>query len=205
MRNFTQVFEEIYQKERWGKGKGSGTGSCPRYSADWLQYLLNSIPDNSVVVDIGCGDHQLYKNFEWPRWKYYGVDVSHTAIQLAKKNSPNANLSVLECTPKNLHQFLLEKAPTHILLKDVMMHWTDDEIHTVLCTILEIKNCTVITANNWRYVRDPSKNGTERKLDRYSWAPIPIEMLEKYGFSVVGFYPKGKFKAIMEKARNHAC
>ena len=199
MRNFTQVFEEIYQKERWGKGKGSGTGSCPRYSADWLQYLLNSIPDNSVVVDIGCGDHQLYKNFEWPRWKYYGVDVSHTAIQLAKKNSPNANLSVLECTPKNLHQFLLEKAPTHILLKDVMMHWTDDEIHTVLCTILEIKNCTVITANNWRYVRDPSKNGTERKLDRYSWAPIPIEMLEKYGFSVVGFYPKGKFKAIMEK------
>lgn len=193
-RDHTQVFDQIYKSERWGKGKGSGTGSSPKYCAGWLEYISRVIPENSIVLDIGCGDHQLYAGFDLTRWHYVGVDASETAVALARGRSPTARLHHLAVQDPNLVLSLC--AADFILLKDVMMHWETQEIHDFL-TGLGDNAPVIITANNHRYVRDPSKNGQPRVLDRYSWAPIPNALLEEYGFKNVGYYPAGKFKSIM--------
>ena len=169
MRNLEVVFEDIYQKERWGKGKGSGTGSSPEYSKGWLEYISAHIPAKARVLDIGCGDHQLYAGFDLSRWDYYGIDASATAIGLARKASPSANLEVGALHAEDVFFALDATLPEYVLLKDVMMHWTDNEISHILGELCRRFHGTIITANNWHYVRDPSKNGAPRQLDRYSW------------------------------------
>lgn len=205
LRDPFDVFEPIYRSERWGKGKGSGTGSAPAYSAKWLEYLAKTIPAGSHVLDIGCGDHQLYAGYAPVRtWEYAGVDASTTALTLARKNSPWARLEHCALTYDTVDWLIDEfhRHPDYILLKDVIQHWTCDEIDQFLGGLCSsAKSATIIIANNWRYFRTPGRPVMPRVLDRYSWAPVPADhpTLVRLGFRSVDYYPAGKFKLIMQR------
>ena len=205
MRNQKNVFEEIYQKERWGKGKGSGTGSDPSYCVDYLEWLKIFLVEKHIkkIVDVGCGDWQLYKDFDWSRYAYHGLDISSIALSIARHNShlfrQRPVFRVIENQDEAL-VYIKEVKPDLVLLKDVMMHWTDEEQEYFLSKLAKLKWKYVVTANNWKYVRDPSKNNEPRKLDaKYSWAPIPLDHppMVKFGFKPLFRYPRGGYKQVM--------
>lgn len=206
IRDQEAVFEQIYKLERWGKGKGSGTGSDPKYCEKYLKYLELILGDKTLgvnsVLDIGCGDWQLYGNFEWAGIDYTGCDISQVALDLAATRTDRklVKVSGLAETLNLIHTV----EPDLILIKDVMQHWTDEEISYFL-NELKSTSCWkhVVTSNNWKFHRDPTKNGQPRVLDRYSWAPIPVDYraLVEFGFEPIFRYPKGGFKQVMLATR----
>lgn len=198
-RDHNKIFEQIYRKEIWGKGKGSGTGSSPEYCRDYLAYIQATIPRGSRVLDIGCGDHQLYAEFDLSQWKYLGVDVTEDALVMAANRYEKPPPLMLVPTMSELEHIVFNFEPEFILLKDVMMHWNDEEINQYLDMLCPMMNKgTMIVSNNHKYFRKPSMNFEPRKLDRYSWAPVPEfhPAMVKHGFKGVRYYPRGKYKLI---------
>ena len=60
-------FTNIYEKELWGRGKGSGAGSRPKFNAPYISFLENFLRDNNIksVIDFGCGDWQFSQYIDW--------------------------------------------------------------------------------------------------------------------------------------------
>lgn len=198
-RDLNKVFEQIYRKEVWGKGKGSGTGSSPEYCRDYLTFLLSTIVQQAKVLDIGCGDHQLYAEFpELKKWQYLGIDASEQALEAAANRYEQPPPLILAHTNEEIAGIVKNFDPDFILLKDVMMHWNDEEIHAFLDMLCPMTNAVIIASHNYKYFRKPSMNDEPRKLDRYSWAPVPEDhpAMVKHGFVGVRYYPRGKYKLI---------
>ncbi len=198
-RDLNKVFEQIYRKEVWGKGKGSGTGSSPEYCRDYLSYLRAVIPDGARVLDIGCGDHQLYAEFDLSKWEYLGLDVAEGALLMAANRYEKPPPLILVKNFDEIMNVVGSFGPDYVLLKDVMMHWTDEEITDFLDRLCPfVPTATIIASHNYKYFRKPSMNFEPRKLDRYSWAPVPEHhpAMVRHGFVGVRYYPRGKYKLI---------
>lgn len=120
-----EVFEEIYLTKKWVKGREnpaslSGPGSFPEAVEKWMQRLEIFLKEKNIssVVDYGCGDFAVYKNFDWMNIKYTGIDISQHAIDLAKRNAPStANFNFI-CDKT----FDLPSADL-LIIKDVLGHW----------------------------------------------------------------------------------
>lgn len=204
MRDQKAVFEEIYQKEKWGKGLGSGSGSDADYCAGWLTFLRKEIPDGSVVLDVGCGDHQMYRDFDLSRWDYHGCDISVTALGLAGE-AGRTELERLHHVPdmSAILELAASVKPDFVIVKDVMMHWTDEEIEYFLDRLCVDFSGTIYTANSYRYFRTPDRPTLPRALDpKYSWAPLPADhpVLLRHGFRIAGYYAR-KRKEILVRPR----
>lgn len=201
-RDHEQVFEEIYETERWGKGLGSGSGSDPDYCKGYLDYLADRIPLGSHVLDLGCGDLRMWQPVPlYRRWVYVGADVSDTALALAYEREPNAYLTKLDITDmEEVLKLVDEEKIDFVLLKDVIMHWTDAEILGYLGTLTSRFSGTIITANSWKYWRKPDTPHWPRQLDRHSWAPVHPDhpVMKSLGFREVAKYARGK-KMILER------
>jgi SAM-dependent methyltransferase len=191
MRNHSEVFTEIYDNERWGKGKGSGTGSDPSYCRKYLENLRVFLEKREIktVLDLGCGDRQLYNGFSWQGYSYLGVDV------------------VPSVAPDLVHDFqndpesLWTQSWDLVILKDVLMHWTNEEVVEFMDRLVKLPFKYLLITNSWKYNRVPAKNALPRELDpRYSWAPLDVqkEPLSRYGIKPF-FYFKFKQTGLLEK------
>jgi len=65
-----EVFQNIYIEKKWVQGcenspSMSGPGSFPDVVENWLERLKNFLEEKKItsVVDYGCGDFAVYKNF----------------------------------------------------------------------------------------------------------------------------------------------
>ncbi|MEQ1724191.1 MAG: class I SAM-dependent methyltransferase, partial [Pseudobdellovibrio sp.] len=66
--------------------------SSLNYRQQYAAFILNQIPDNSSVVEVGCGSGILYGLIEThKKIKYTGIDISAEAISIAQKKYPNSN------------------------------------------------------------------------------------------------------------------
>lgn len=205
MRNHEDVFEDIYESEKWGRGLGSGSGSDPDYCKGYLDYLEQRIPLGARVLDLGCGDLRMWGDVPlFRRWAYVGADISDTALALAHErwpDTPHTYLTKLSAQDTvEVLKLIEEERTDFVLLKDVIMHWTDDEIVQYLVPLCENFKGTIITANSWKYWRKPDTPTFPRVLDRHSWAPIAPDhpTLVALGFTEIGKYARGK-KLIMER------
>jgi SAM-dependent methyltransferase len=87
-RSASEVFDEIYKKNKWGGNFGesfSGTGSVGASAVDYISTINNFISANRInsVLDIGCGDFRVGINILCD--KYIGIDVAPTVIEKNKK------------------------------------------------------------------------------------------------------------------------
>lgn len=121
-----EVFEKIYLSKKWVKNcenptSISGPGSFPEVTGNWLTRLQNFVQENQIssVVDYGCGDFVVYKNFDWKTIKYTGIDISPAAIQLAKMNAPSTENFTFIC-----EKTLDLPAADLLIIKDVLGHWS---------------------------------------------------------------------------------
>jgi len=53
-----------------------------------VKELTASIPQGSVVADLGCGNRSCRSNFKGRGWRLYGLDASGSGIAKARKTSP---------------------------------------------------------------------------------------------------------------------
>jgi SAM-dependent methyltransferase len=194
-----EAFEAIYEKQAWGKDKGSGTGSSPQYCVDYLAYLRTIVGNYKYVIDLGCGDWQLYTGFRWPSTVHYvGIDIVAKRVDVNKilYGGDTVRFSACDFSQPYYMRLLCANYPRAlILVKDVLQHWSDDEIAGWLEATAPLNWRTILAVNNWKHFRSPAKNGTPRDINNaYRWAPIDMR---QHGFTEVMYYPaKGKFKQV---------
>lgn len=141
------AFEHVYEEAMWGKDeKGNGTsgyGSTVEFNKNYIQFVRDFIIKNKVktVVDIGCGDwqfsDQIYNDLDV---KYEGYDcVKHLIDEHKKIFSGKNNYHFYHINGDNIINSIHTNNPDLIILKDVIQHWTNenilrffDSIHTSL-------------------------------------------------------------------------
>lgn len=63
-------------------------------------FVCNSIiKKKAKILDIGCGPGNITKYLlaKRPDFDIYGIDIAPNMIELAKKNNPTANFSIMDC------------------------------------------------------------------------------------------------------------
>lgn len=93
--------EVVYQQMRekgllvWGqKGSGSTGKSCHPETNRFLQDVLSQpwAPKKGKVIELGCGTGPLLRKFCKKGFSGLGIDISKTAIALAKEQSKNLDI-----------------------------------------------------------------------------------------------------------------
>jgi hypothetical protein len=170
-----QTFTNVYENNVWGNNhmteyKGSsGSGSNINYNINnYVPFLKNFIILNNIktIVDLGCGD------FRCGKMLYEDLNISYTGYDVYKKIIDyNSTTHVL---PKYsfIHLDFCNNKEQIIngdmcILKDVLQHWSLDNIYKFLDYLVEHKifkyilicNCCEQTQDNTDIV-----NGDWRKL-----------------------------------------
>lgn len=194
------IFTHIYEHCNWGDDnnsnyKGSsGGGSALEYNkTTYIPFLKKFIVDNKIktIVDLGSGDFQCGKLI------YDELDISYTGIDAYKKivdytssiyNPPKYSFTHLDFC-KNKESITEGEL---CILKDVICHWSLDNIYTFLDYIVEHKkfkyilicNCSQQYADNsdienggWRTLSCdylPLKKYNPNKLYNYNTKEICV-------------------------------
>ena len=119
--DMVNVFEDVYQTNRWRNGEGAGSESIPQNAKVWMQYLFKAVDHYKPksVHEFGCGPYALYKNHEWPDFMIYtGFDVSDTALERAELNCTNAKYSFIK-----LPDYDDLPGGDLLYIKGVFQHW----------------------------------------------------------------------------------
>jgi hypothetical protein len=195
-----KIFTNIYENLIWGSNNNpeyrgsSGDGSDVQVNLpEYIPCLKNFIIGNNIksVVDLGCGD------FRCGPYIYNDLDISYTGYDVYKK--------VVDFNAKQfpefqfLHLDFYNKKEEIIdgdlyILKDVLQHWTVEQIYTFLDYLVENKkfkyilicNCSSQTIDNpshginsWPFIHlsvefFPLKKYNPIKIMNYSTKEISI-------------------------------
>jgi len=185
-----EVFIDIYKHNCWEDG-GSGIGSAITYCQKYLDYVLPLI-ENKKVLDLGCGDFRIGSQLYPTAREYVAVDVfsCHFADGTTNLTFVENDFSV----PTHISQLFKEHGPFDVvLLKDVLMHWTDEEIIPFAKELAGLSWKTLLVANKYKYVRKPEYNGRPRnpRANKYSMSPLSCEhpCLAPLQLTPVLYYP----------------
>lgn len=196
-------FTKIYDRNYWGGG--SGTGSRPKYCEMYLTYIKTLLKPDMIVLDLGCGDWQMYEGFDWSDINYFGVDIVHSVIKTNTEKYRANNIYFLQANFNEPSEFISlcnVYTPDLILMKDVIHHWTDTEIEKFVNFGLKLGNFgQMILTTDYKYFRSPWKNGMPRDLNnKYRWAPVDMT---QYGFEHVMYFPRGRYKQVLRRYGTH--
>ena len=128
----SEIFNKIYSDGIWGKneygqsvsGSGSHTNeNIQPYISEISKFLLDIKP--SILVDLGCGDFNVGKNFINLCEKYIACDVSSEILNRNKENFSklkNVNFNLLDLTSDHLPNGDV------CFVRQVLQHLTNDDI-----------------------------------------------------------------------------
>lgn len=149
------IFTNIYEKNIWGNNKNkkysgsSGGGSTIQYNKRYIEIVKKIIKDYNIntIVDLGCGDFrigELLYNDE--NIKYIGYDTYKKIIDynMTQYEEP-------KFTFKHLDFYNNKESITEgdmCILKDVIQHWSLNEIYTFLDYLVESKKFKYILLIN---------------------------------------------------------
>lgn len=209
---------QFYEKY-WEKGR-------PEWTNCEIENLIKIIKPfiRGKVLDVGCGEGTVTNSISQLDYvdEIFGIDISKTAINLAKKKYSNISFKISEA----------EKIPYKdnsfktVLLIEVLEHILDIEgLFIELNRVLELEGYIVITTTDYNFLK---KILIALIWEKYFYATNPHikfltkeslkKLLEFYGFKVVlnkwngnyfGLMPKGqiviakKIKEIQKKQNNH--
>lgn len=129
-----QTFERIYAKNHWGGESGefsSGSGSADAITQAYVEMVRAFVRDRSVrsIADLGCGDFRVGRQLVSDGVEYVGVDIVRPLIERNHRlfASPSIRFE---------HRNLIEDRDLPradvALLRQVLQHLSNDEIHRVL-------------------------------------------------------------------------
>jgi len=138
--NNEEVFSNIYQNHVWGSGDPgnprSGTGSNPDIAKPYVGFVSNAIHslDISSVLDVGCGDWEMWRDYKFENTNYTGVDVVEELIKLNTEKHSNGNRTfILSSLTASLQNFEL------LLCKDVLQHLSNRDMDYLLLQLSKFK------------------------------------------------------------------
>lgn len=177
-------FTYIYENKQWGDNENinyngsSGGGSDIDYNKDtYVPFLKDFIITHEIknIVDLGCGD------FKCGNLIYHDLDINYTGYDTYKK-VVDYNLSQYPL-PKYFFEHLdfYNNKETIIngdlcILKDVIQHWTTDEIYTFLDYLVQKKSFKYILICNCCN----QKNDNPININRSTPLSINFFPLKKY-------------------------
>jgi SAM-dependent methyltransferase len=139
-------FENIYRRGDWINSSGgteSGPGSSVECSQEYLTFLSEFVKTNNIksILDIGCGDFNLMRHFDFGGVNYKGIDLVDFVIDRNNQKYQTSNIS-FECRdilvdPINVNQYDL------LLIKDVFQHLNNNTIVRILNTIKSAKRILI--------------------------------------------------------------
>jgi len=187
------IFINIYDKNIWGKGSGSGSN----VSKDTLKYiqLLESIitnPEYNIknICDVGCGDWEFSKFINFGDTEYLGIDCVESVVL---KNQETNQQNNIKFEHKTIGDNYIPKNYDLIIIKDVIQHWTDEDILNYFNQIL-INNKYVFCTNGYKFMRDKSKNDLLKRdvNNKYRYHPVDINK-----------YPLSEYKVYIIQETKH--
>jgi len=170
-----EVFTEIYDKNKWGGGSGTGS-KMSRNNQKYID-ILNEILNKyniKTICDIGCGDWQFSKfiKYNTKDINYLGIDCVKSVIDNNLKDYKDTNINFEH---KTISDKYIPENYDLIILKDVIQHWEDKDILKYISRILK-NNKYVFVTNGYKFMRDKSKNNLkERNINnQYRYHPVDI-------------------------------
>jgi glycosyltransferase involved in cell wall biosynthesis len=110
-------FSAIYDHKAWGEG--SGWGSHPINSVDYVRFISNFIKLNRVrsVIEIGCGDWQFSRFIDYGGASYVGYDIVESVVVDNRTRFAAQGISFELLTTETIFE------PADLLIcKDVLQH-----------------------------------------------------------------------------------
>jgi tetratricopeptide (TPR) repeat protein len=159
------VFDRIYRNGGW-RGKGSGPGSAPEASKDYIALvnrLINQTPGIRSILDIGCGDWQIMRHVDLSRKRYLGVDVAASVIAANVQAFGRENIRFQVLNP------CLDDIPDVdlIMMKDVAQHLPTGCVRKILERIAARCRYALIT-------NDFTEQNVAREIPIGGWRPINV-------------------------------
>jgi SAM-dependent methyltransferase len=139
-------FTKIYSSGGWGPECPSGGGSTPKITIEYREFLENFLIENKIksVYDFGCGDWSFSKLINWSNAKYTGVDVVKSVIDSNNANNEYSSENIKFSYLKDTEKFYRAKGDL-LIIKDVLQHWTNEEITSFLDAVVNNFKFILIT------------------------------------------------------------
>jgi hypothetical protein len=139
-----QIFSDIYERGYWGSNMesayrgSSGSGSDPEYNRPYISWLRGFIHNRKIqsVVDLGCGDFRCGPLiYDGLNLTYTGLDVYRPMIHFLQSEYPEYQFMHL-----NVFSNVEEVPPGDLcILKDVLQHWSNQDITGFLESLIRSK------------------------------------------------------------------
>ena len=123
-----QVFTKIYEKQRWNKLSGPEVRKDEQGHHPFTDYLQDFISTHNIsdIFDMGCGYGELLKDLNLPEnTSYMGLDIVDSVIAYNKLHYERTNVSY--DTVDNVKDLSKYKGDL-LILKDVIQHWSNEQI-----------------------------------------------------------------------------
>lgn len=169
----SDVFRDIYVNGEWGPAWSSGSGSDPNKEGKTYCQLIPAllkVMKAQVVVDLGCGDGRILASIacELPEVKFWGVDCVAEQIERLRKLMPHHFWQMNELD--NISDFNKIPVADVYLIKDVLHHWPNDRIVTLLEYLrkrfaLQGRGALIATQDVNQGTADDCQLGAYRALD----------------------------------------
>jgi hypothetical protein len=186
-----QCFTDIYENNLWGDNniaeyKGSsGPGSDIDYNKDnYIPFLRNFITENNIknIVDLGCGD------FKCGKLIYDDLDILYTGYDAYKKvidyNSSQYSLpkySFIHLDFCNNKEDITNGELC--ILKDVIQHWSLDNIYVFLDFLIETRKFKYILICNCGYQQQDNID-----VPNGNFTPLSCEYLPLKKYNPIKLY-----------------
>ena len=169
-----QAFKEIYEKNIWGGGSGSGS-NMSNHNKKYINDVQDIITKYNIktICDIGCGDWVFSQYIDFSGCEYVGVDCVESVITDNKRDFEKNNITFEHHA---IGEDYIPEGYDLVLIKDVIQHWTDEDIIKYFGDVLH-KNTYVYATNGYKFMRDPKKSAlTKRDIsNKYRYHPVSID------------------------------
>lgn len=188
------AFKTIHRKNKWGGGSGTGS-KMSRNNKKYISILEDIIKDNNIhtICDVGCGDWEFSQYIDFAGKEYLGIDCVPDIIQTNQERFSKDNVTFQH---KVIGNDYIPKGYDLIIIKDVIQHWSDEDIISYFEEILK-NNAYVFCTNGFKFMRDPTKNAlTTRDVNNeYRYHPVdiqkyPLNLFQKYCISTQEYHAK---------------
>jgi len=133
--------------------------------------------DFKSVLDVGCGQGSFLKELqtEFPDIRAHGIDISRTAVELARKRMPDGQFYVVDIT-----ETFLDDICDLVVCSEVLEHIPDD--------LLALQNLKKMTG---KYLLVSTPQGKMRKFEKQvghvrNYAPGElVKKIESSGFKIL--------------------
>lgn len=138
------IFEKIYYRNAWKNkyGTNSGPGSAIECSQDYILFLQDYVKKNNIksILDLGCGDFNLMRHFNFDNIEYLGLDIVSFII---KSNTEKYSQKNIIFEKMDIFTFKPSVKYDLVILKEVLQHLSNDNIIKLIHNIDYAKNIII--------------------------------------------------------------